>query len=683
MSDKITRPTIDLLPMSDIEEELNKVYLREDEVEKQEELLLDLLDFNSLSRIAKATEESQTTIDNSNKLGGIYAEEYVLIEDAAKINKNTHQEIIALRNELYTLKNELIKRGFADHAEPISGFHEPFRSDNKLFAQKMLSNITYGVGYEDKSIYVDAINNFTEGTYIAIHGGESPSVRRVTDTETSGDSIDVDKEIERNIHRDDAKAYEYSGEYYNGTFLFSSDAAETISNQIQYSTLDDETNKKLVSLDSLNVGLGYTFTISDSLVNENFMGYISKLKVQARAIGTPGELQCYILRYEDIGDFNHEENNIALGSSHPVYPDINGGIQNIDFEFSDIPIEARDAELNKNVFCAVIVSKNITADDYWDIMTLKGEDKPQGGLHQNNVLYEYSVSGGLRTDSDINVRDLWYRLGIREHIEGSWRLHSEGLYSANFNLRKPALGSIAQATLRVNKEGQFRTYAEGIVPAGEKIEIQPFITGYSMNPDNKIVVGEKLCDVQSRISNTVRLSQYVQIEGSPTPVYSINYDVYLLARYKVYNSGINEYEYIREDVYKLDPVYIIPAPHDTISDRIVFEKELRDEEGNLLLYNDFKIQVVWNTPASSAALENNPELAGQIYELVVAFNDDTYDPERVEYNPQWGMQIGSEYTEEGMGGIIPEGGDKRNFLAKASENDYDFKWTDSIDGGDI
>ena len=60
--------------------------------------------------------------------------------------------------------------------------------------------------------------------------------------------------------------------------------------------------------------------------------------------------------------------------------------------------------------------------------------------------------------------------------------------------------------------------------------------------------------------------------------------------------------------------------NDTYSDRLVFEGEFRDENGEIIDSNEFYLQVVWESNVQKTSLIANKDYAGRIYDLNLTFD---------------------------------------------------------------
>lgn len=611
MADKITRPSVSLLPMDDIEAKLDQVFRRKDDDPEIEDIIQEFLGAEP-EGIALAQEDRNTVL-NAKKLGNQPPENYMLRQQAQEISQDTHGEIIGLRSELYALKNELAKKGFLSLGSALSGFYDPFRSDNILYDPKSLGPVTEPISSTDTEISVseDYIDDMEVGDFVAISGNSRQIVRQIDSKGT--ESIELCDTIGASM--EEAEIKRNTGRYYLGTYSFSEDGGEGPSGQEQFSTLDDESNKSSMKIDGSIQGLAYTFTVSDSLVDEDYRGYLSKLKVRARTVGSPGSIRCYILKEEDMDSFNHKENNNALGVSSPVNLS-SADYETITFDFQDAgsfpEIVARKEDNKKQVFCVLLVAENIGSEDYWQVLTLKGSDPQTGGLHRNNVLYLYPEPGEFHTDDEINIADLWYRVGIRAHVKKDLDLHTEGLYTANFSTNEPC--SAARVSMKINKEGRFQAEETGFIDKGQRINYIPAVGGFSFDIDHKVVIGGQTRSVENAGVGYIELTEPVYIENPD--VYPVNYYVYLLARRKVFDPDSNGYVYEDENRIELPLKDAIPSPHAAQgqSAQLVFEREL---DG---FYNDFQLQIAWYSPATSGMMEERPELGGQIFELTATLN---------------------------------------------------------------
>lgn len=624
MAEEITRPSVNLLPMGDIEDRLSEVFHRRDEDEAIEGIVASFLDIEEFSDIAVSSPgEDRQTVENALKLGGKPAEEYIDAETGLLQNRDSHQEIRALRDELYQIKNELVKKGFLEHTRTTNGFYDPFREDNIIYDQRSAGTLTENISPDDPYIHAEGVDNLRENSYIALIDDENTIVREVDEAETDG--FRPKRTIGTEMKKEDTKLKRNSGRYYLGTYSFMSEGGEAPSSQIQFSTLDDESNKSYVTLRGDTKGYAYTFTISDSLVGEDYKGYIAKFKARVRSVGFPGKLTCYIIDLNDMDQFCHRSNNNAIATSEPIGYFEGDKFATVDFDFQKggkLPqIKARDEEGDKNIFCALIIAEDTDSESYWELLTVRPEETTTGGLQQNSVLYRYEYTNypDFQTDGSINTEDFWYRMGVRKHIDKGWDLHREGIYTANFGICDPHAASLMRVGLRINKEGRLTAQESGSLSAGSPLDYTPTIDNIGLDSGMKVVVGDVLCELEDAALGRVWLDRGIYLDGYGQPIYPVHYKILVWAKRKEFDSDSNEYVITQEESFEVPLSYIIPdrpEKDDKISDRLIFEKEIPGGS-----YNEFEMQIHWKTPASRSAMEEHPELVGRIHELTVSFDN--------------------------------------------------------------
>lgn len=218
----------------------------------------------------------------------------------------------------------------------------------------------------------------------------------------------------------------------------------------------------------------------------------------------------------------------------------------------------------------------------------------------------------------------------------------QGLYSAKVELSELTKATRVRVELKVNREGRFavvdtpNTLVPGATsPLNTFNEDNKSYSTSIFNVGQKIAIGNHIATVgNSRTDNTSFSLSKDTYAPAGAPVYRIGYKIQAKAMIKELDF-INKTKPIKTTKTKLIElplVAIIPGKEagkeDISSDRLIFESEINVSEANnyiLEQFNEIEVQIVWeNQGATTVDLNNNPELAGKILDVVVS-TDNTYN----------------------------------------------------------
>lgn len=653
MSD-LTKIGPSLLEMDDIAETLN---IAKDFVTKKDKATdVEQVAGIDAEQIAVAVDISdRTTIRNALNLNG-HPDTYFLtategngiITDNKRIKNTYNNEIKELRDELYQLRYELAKSGIVTRYSPYAGFYDPFRTSEPEHVYDVVATAIENSSsqYEiivrddlyDKFDIEDKIllkNLNDDSTALVTIDRKEPDLKTIHFTPASGFTINKDK----------CEIYKSKGNLIDGTYSFGEIINEHPGNKEIYSCLDDDTYRSRKQIKSSNTGFGYTFRIP-SPKQKNFL---SKIDIQVKKYGNPGNLMCYLIDERDIQNWKNpikaEEDGIIIAKSQPLEVDARLGEYIASFNFYDgnnYPLlENVDTTDHKVRYCFIV--KAIFADEsnYYELVFLqhKQTDGTFGDLQLNNITYEYvekedsSSESALTTNDLINASDLYYGITLREAIQQSYVPYTNGIYTAIFETPFPIKISKARLTMRINREGIFTVSANGttynrsdnciddngvIIVEGETNDDT---RGFNHCKDKNIIIGtniRKLINVDDE-----RLTIEKGVYAKPGEiVYPIGYNVSLKANLKTWNSETCSYEYSEKKRFNMNLIAVMPDKHKTdnnISDRLIYEIDLDenvDAAEDKTEYNNFEIQIYWESNAN----EVSNKLTGKIYNLVISLD---------------------------------------------------------------
>lgn len=344
-------PSIATLPVEDIAEYLRLVHGFRSKNELAPDVArVDGVNSNKIA-IAAMNEDGElindrNTVENALMLGGKNASEYLTIANSNSLLADSHtvsvisaNEIKNLRDELYQMKNELIKNGLIRDSYSYSGFQDPFRNGAIKYIDDV---ITKGAQIESRATISDITvldtSDLEVGEFIVIEDGKNKYITRITNKEDNrlfiSPSItgpfDTTAVIKKTL-----------GMYMNGTFLFGETLGQIITNKERYVMLNDDTNTfALPRISRADNGYATMFKVPESA-----KGAIKRFSINLRAFGNPGNLKCYIVDPSDndgVSVFNMatisqmKEANKVLGESDSISSDsASASFNELDFIFSN------------------------------------------------------------------------------------------------------------------------------------------------------------------------------------------------------------------------------------------------------------------------------------------------------------------------------------------------------------
>lgn len=579
------------------------------------------------------------TVKNSLQLGGIDASKYVttdgaeaLLSDTYKVSTNTGNEIKNLRDELYQIKSELVKAGMLKNTECYNGFFDPFKAGKIKYISNIITlTSTELSGSQINSISVEDSSDLAVGEYIVINTSE-PQIAKILDI--VGQKIVLETSIVGPISSG-VEIYKTYGEYHNGSFVFGENQQSYISSTEKYIILNDDA-QPLVLTKKYTPNSGYAAQIN---IPSTAKGAIRKIGVQAKVTGFPGALKCYVIDVDstmtDISTLTTidelREDGKIIGESDLLHPSqATTSYNELYFNFSNT------INLVKSNYMFLFVQIDADANNYWELKGLRGQTSLD--LQTNSKLYSFADGVGLRLEDG----DLYLIVVTSDILLNYFKHNKQGLYSCNVKLSSLTKATRVRVELKVNREGRFKIVdnPNTLVPSTQR----PVNT---FNEDNKsypislfntgeqIVVGNFVSKVgNNRVNNTsFNLASEVYAPAG-APVYRVGYKVQAKAYNTVFDPSNLSAPMTAKDVLitELKLISVLPGKEagkeEYSSDRLIFEGELKiDPENNYILkdFNELDVQVFWeNKSATSIDLNNSPELAGKIFDIVVS-TDNTYN----------------------------------------------------------
>jgi hypothetical protein len=681
----VTMPSTKLLPMADI---ANVLLAAPYEFAKKTTASIDTLAVNSVSSdliAVAATDENGTlindreTVKNALRLGDMAASEYLTKNDAVDLQNfgenvvEVHsEEIRKLRDELYQLRGQLVQHGVIKEYNLYEGFQDLFKTDNLKYQFRDIGSIKMDVvGINQTTLYPDSINELLVGDYFVINklvddtNNYNPSYTlvKVLGKNDALGSVTIDKGVS-DLVVSNIKLFKSLGQYNLSSFSFSKLDENVVTEKEKYTMLNDDTATTAKAITASNSGYAAMFKIPDAVV-----GALSKFTIDARSVGSPGMLKCYVINESAVTtlvDLNTIEEEDLIAVSHPVLAgSTTNKMSSIDFLFQN-PITGKYPILENKKYCFILVASTADISNRWEV---KFAYHPAAGntpsdLQANNNTFSYSKETGsnlaLTQPGDITLYDLFFMLATKEVIARTETLYKEGLYSTTVKLPTPIEVSRARLMLRVNREGNFIVSSPGgIYTDGSELILAPDPSYVPMLDDERkydlsfgtglangesIIVGTDIRKVTGTNGSRITIDKGLYLDKRlvpdpenpfdvnkdkeiSVPVYRMGYEIYIKPSKVEWDPIELEIKTTNYAPIKLALKAIMPDGNkiDTnYSDRLLFEADLERIDDLPVYANSFEMQIKWNSNFDMSLI-NNPsyrfkELAGRIYDLTLSFD---------------------------------------------------------------
>ena len=614
------------------------------------------------------------TVKNAMSLNGHTADEFItsdvgekFTEDRENIKNYYNRELTELRDEMYQMRIELEKNGVLKSYSPYAGFYDSFRS----------GDIKYLNGICDKTIQDNPLGNqqsimVSDTFFDKIEPGDhlyivDPSVSRsafVRVYEKGADHRTLT--LERGLGftpKKDALIYRSYGTMDAGEFKFGTIEDKSVDkSSAMYFGLSDDTANYMYTLDTPFKGLAYTFRIPQKMQKS----YLSKIDIDVQATGSPGSLICYLIEEKNIDAWNATKKSIKAGTaaaeeidkfiiakSAPLKISAGGNhIESFDFKNSDISskngnyglnspdnypfLSASDEEGYKIRYCAIIEPQNgFDSQNFVNIELVRSASG--NDLQSNDKLYLYvkDADTEIVVDSSISGSDLYYGVTVYPGVEKKFLAHNEGCYTANFSQPSDLISTRARLTMRVKREGMYclkDATVGGLIPDSTvSVDLEKGAGNYAVNLagaiNKDIVIGKNICRVVNVHGELVTLKDGFYIDDAKAPVYPVGYQVTLKAYYDEWDAENHTIVRRYGKKYDMPLVAVMPDKYrrEGLSDRLIFETDFRDDNGKVIPYNNFEIEIYWqitNTNGSTAydAVDGSYPFIGAIHDLSVSLD---------------------------------------------------------------
>lgn len=618
----------------------------------------------------------RTTVRNSTHLDGHPFTDFftsknggALVSRQDRLEHNNEREFVELRDELYQLRAELARKGIIEHYTPYSGFYDVFRKGDIRYEEEPIGK-ALGVASGKPRLSIVVADDIFKTTFPGDHlylvdpTTGLTGIAEIKEKDPDGQTLHFMNEVPFSVTKG-VVIYKSKGVLHNGSYTFGEAATVSIDkNATMFTGLNDDTSRKTLQISKKYPGYAYTFRIPLQMQKN----YLSKLDICIEAHGTPGALTCYIINEEDIDRWNeavntgstkdgHTLESLIVAKSQPLVPDVSRGKYIATFDFYDSSKDAMaknyglespdcypfldgdDAATGRPVrYCMIISCDPTSLNDvsYYDVEFLDGSTG--ANLQTNNTLYYYDTSNSspIYTNAIVNAYDLFYGITLLKAVKHEFTPYNDGMYSAKFKEPEPVRSTYARLTMRVNREGMFKAIDDNIGDQVDGVtlnakELEAYGTGVLDGcAGNEVVIGTNIrkCTTVNDMALTFQKGLHVEKDD---PIYPIGYKVALKASLEEWDPIACKMvtRYIQR--YPMPLTAVMPDKYKSaeshLSDRLIFETKLDDEDGNSVLYNKFELEIYWKKTCrnNQVQIENSHgistfPLAGSIHDLSLSLD---------------------------------------------------------------
>lgn len=684
---KISLNQIDIESLADYVVDSKNLVYRNGEVDSSSNKAMDVDKVANVdaNRIAVAIDKDhRTTIDNALKLDGKPASEYMTLTTGMGIASNQVKmkavygdSIRNLQDELYQLRNELVKGGMIENRGQYNGFIDTFKNNhyinmqNKLGIANTINTSGDEIHLEDLSLY----ESLDVGDFICIENEATNSfdIKEIVSKIDENRNILLDSDLSAMTRGTEYNIYKSKGIIHNGLYKFASAPNNQLSEEEYHTGLSDDTYNVIKRLNEPNKGFGYSFRVPEAK-----QGYVTSFEICAKAVGEPGALMCYLIDARDLDKFNNpqqaeadylkdKEENTADGfkffaKSQPLQLDSAMGKRYVKFNFlqSDgtYPLMTRDIDNNGEPVRYIAIIELLHGDNsnYIDMVFLQHKNAAgdRVDLELNNITYYYkkkndtSTTVALTSDEELNKSDMYYHIVTRGVVENEPEAQKQGLYTAHYsfmNEKSTAFGDKARLMLRIKREGKYKVKIDSETPQVFSDKVFEIINEDKDNDiktvedlrlktdtykrakirDNdadiseqtSVVVGSNIVKIQGISDGNVSAQEPVLLKNGDK-IYRCNYLVNLKARKVTFSNGIFTATEYDNYILPLIDVYKDFEPGNREwSDRLIFEADLTDKDQVVHNYNDFELQIFWENRELSSYSDIKRAQMGAIKDLVL------------------------------------------------------------------
>lgn len=569
----------------------------------------------------------RNTVLNSMMLGGVKAEDFLqrveagsILTDVNQATYNISDDIRNLKDELYQLKNQLIKSGAIKDSNVYNGFIDSF------IESKEKHTISTGVQVETvtgNTAYVKSIGDLRVGDIVVFENNGNFNIQKIMSIGMN--EFDVDLEWEGSTGPLEAHQNSFVtkslGLNKNGKFVFGilPEEGRVPIDEKTYIVKDGIDRIKVYELEYPGHGYGTEIKIPASLKDN----VISKVQVSLAVKGRPGSIHGEFWKWDDLAQTFIQTEYVT----EPIKDmEASGWFNNFSVALpNELPVQPGERYIL--IFEAGLACSE---DDKWLIGGFTDADctddvHNDSYIQSNDMLYKSAEE-----------KDMFLTLTTKQMTETQIKKLSYGLYTCNFDVYNSVANRL-RVELCINKEGLFKV-KENIstnLANGKITEIPLDTQGNTVfrdlvfAKDDNVVIGKEIGLVSSVGTNNNNIIPQQDMYVVPkSDVYRVGYELQAIASNKVLDptaTGVVE-RYDDAEIYPLKLVGVVPGRDllrpDQSSDRLIFECEFYDQNDldniKLLSFNHIQLQVRWFSNVDNNIIQMNEALEGAILDITAS-----------------------------------------------------------------
>ena len=583
--------------------------------------------------------ERQTVL-NSLMLDGVPANEFLkrvesdsILTDVNQATYNLSDDIRNIKDELYQLKNQLIKSGTIKDSNVYNGFIDAFiDSVPKHVGSTGVKVVSVSGNVVTVDVNVQNSKNLRAGEIIVLECAGQYNIQKIE--QIRGNELVLDLDFAGSVKQPEADAgsviLKSLGKNKGGKFLFGCDVKEgkVAGAENKYIVKDGVDRVKVFELDHAGHGFGTVIKIPSSLNNN----IISSVKASLAVKGDPGCIAGEFWKYNESSGLYEKITTVSTSTITPMMA--SSWFNDYEFQLQGTELAVQPGEKYLFILFAAL-GGGANADNKWYIGGFN-DDECSEEVHNDCFIKE--SNGGLNEVLYVSPddKDMFLSLTTKEIKESDFRKLNYGLYTCEFDVHQ-SLANRVRVELCINQEGQFKVKDTSTVSLAaartNEIEIEPrgpkAFKEKVFKEGDHVVIGTEVCKISSVGSQNSNIIPSTDVfVKSNAEVYRVGYEVQVIASNRVLEptmyGAIQRYD--NAEVYPLKFVGVVPGRDmirpDQSSDRLIFEAEFFNQDDlddiKLKSFDHIEVQVRWFGNVDWNIIEDNDILEGSIFDITVS-----------------------------------------------------------------
>ena len=568
--------------------------------------------------------ERQTVL-NSLMLDGVPATEFLkrvesdtILTDVNQATYNMADDIRNLKDELYQLKNQLVKTGTIKDSNVYNGFIDCFLESNQK------STIGTGVkivSVSSNTILVESLGDLRAGDLIALEDANGDfNLQRILAV-SGANEITIDLDYKGSTGPVAAKVgsiiRKSLGIGKNGKYIFAVEPKEGFVevDEFKYIVKDGIERIKVFELDHAGHGFGTEIKIPASLLD----CVLTKVHVSLAVKGDPGEIKGVFWKYDELSMTYSKTDYVTYGVKGL---EASGWFNDFALELvQEMPVKPGER------YILILESTMGSVDDKWYIggfaeIDCDDEVHNDSYIQSNEILYK-----------SVDDTDMFLVLNTKKMQESEIKRLNYGLYTCNFDIHQ-SLANRLRVELCINQEGLFKVSDKNYVnlAKGKMTEVPLNTKGGEIykddvfKKDDYVIIGKEIAQIASVgvHNNNIILKDDTFIDNN-ADVYRMGYELQAIVSNKELEPAVNGVvtRYKDAEIYPLKFIGVVPGrdvirPYQS-SDRLLFECDFYDQNDldniKLKSFNHIQLQVIWHGNVDNNVLQVNEDLEGAMFDI--------------------------------------------------------------------